>query len=261
MAPRVSSLYASTRADNGCWRCSNRADSLLDHATTIMSIIINSNGCPGSYFSICSVGTTFGKSIYFTLQKKTMRADKRIPFNRASSHVIVKCISRHAENALCLLWSVIEFRNLFIKICQYLLLANPPAFGIATVPAHAVEAGSQGNIATGVIYQQDGSSLTIKNLTAFAGGQDAPTTHYVQDADRADAIAAAKASVEAKKPTAGLLVRPCTEAVKQSETRVTVQVVCQYAIYRAPTNTQVLSVLQVQGSSIVLRIRKVVLPQ
>ena len=48
---------------------------------------------------------------------------------------------------------------------------NPPAYGIATIAAHAVTSGIRGNIAANAINQIYGSSLYIRNLTAFTGGK------------------------------------------------------------------------------------------
>lgn len=137
--------------------------------------------------------------------------------------------------------------------------ANPPAFGVATVPAHTVEAGSQSNVAAGAIYQDDSSSLIIRNLVSFTGGKDASTVHVVQGSDRDAAIAEVKARVEAERPTSELLARPCTETVRQTETQVTVQLDCQYVLYHVLSGARVLSV-HVEGNTVIVRLQTVVWP-
>lgn len=137
--------------------------------------------------------------------------------------------------------------------------ADLPVLGIATVPAHVAEAGSQGNLTRGAIHQADGGSLVIKNLTAFTGGSETHTIHIVQEGDKEAAVAVAKAKVEAEKPTTGLLAQPCSEALQQSETQVIAQLVCQYVTYRAPAGARVLSA-HVEGGTVVVRLQTIVLP-
>ena len=62
---------------------------------------------------------------------------------------------------------------------------GPPAFGIASVPAHAVSAGTSGNIAALTLDQRccSSGSLFAKNLTPFSGGQDPQTYTVVQQSD------------------------------------------------------------------------------
>lgn len=137
--------------------------------------------------------------------------------------------------------------------------ANLPAPGVATVPAHALPAGSQGNIAVDAIYQADGGDIVIKNLVPFTSGQEARTMHVVQESDREATITEAKARVEAEKPTSGLLARPCTETVQQSETHVTVRLDCQYVTYQIPAGARVLSA-RVEGKTVLVQLQTIVQP-
>jgi hypothetical protein len=50
--------------------------------------------------------------------------------------------------------------------------ANPPSLGQVTVSAHAINAGSSGNIQALDINATVSSTLFVKNLSAFSGGQD-----------------------------------------------------------------------------------------
>lgn len=94
--------------------------------------------------------------------------------------------------------------------------AHLPSVGVATVPAHVVQAGSQGNIQAGAIDQDYGSSLTIKNLSAFQGGRDASTEQIITSADTQKALAEARGQLTRRRP-GGLLVRPCTEQTAQAD--------------------------------------------
>ncbi len=134
---------------------------------------------------------------------------------------------------------------------------NPPSDGIATVSAHAIVAGSQGNIPVYSVNQQDGSNITIKNLTAFSGGQDARTEHYVTSQDRQTALETARAQLTAKKQ-AGMQIKPCRETVKQAFLTLAVSWACQFVRYSLPHGVQVLSV-QLSGTDVKVRV-KVPLP-
>jgi len=65
---------------------------------------------------------------------------------------------------------------------------NPPAFGMATVVAHAAVAGTNGNIAPFAINQTYGVSLYVRNLTAFTGGRDGQRFHFVAKSDVFNAV-------------------------------------------------------------------------
>ncbi len=139
--------------------------------------------------------------------------------------------------------------------------SNGETFGRATVAAHAVQPGAAGNIAARDVDVTEGTSLYLKNPTAFSGGRDARTERYATGADTDNALAAArsKAKQEIAATHHGVLVK-CTETAHLETTRATVSWACQYATYNAPAGVQVLSA-QVQGTSVVLRVREVVLPQ
>ncbi len=137
--------------------------------------------------------------------------------------------------------------------------ANLPSLGMATVPAHAVAAGSQGNIQAGQINQDYGTAVTIKNLSAFQGGQDAYTEQFVTAEDTVKARESAKEQAAAKIPI-GLLARPCTAQTAQGGNVLTVTWSCQYVTYTAPANLKVLSA-HVEGKNVILQVSAVVLPR
>ncbi len=61
---------------------------------------------------------------------------------------------------------------------------NPPLFGVITVSAHTLQAGSRGNMAA---LDIDGlccaAGVAVKNTTGFSGGQDAQTFTTIRQAD------------------------------------------------------------------------------
>lgn len=132
--------------------------------------------------------------------------------------------------------------------------ANAPTFGVAQVAAHAVVAGAAGNVAAATIHQQDGSSLVIKNLAAFSGGQDGHTETFVTDDDHARALMSARKQVAAQQPI-GLLAKPCSETDTRAAASITVQLGCQLVTYNAPTGVKIVSVVGVEGQSVVLRVQ------
>lgn len=137
--------------------------------------------------------------------------------------------------------------------------ANAPTFGVAQVAAHAVTAGAAGNIAAASVRQEDGSSLVIKNLASFSGGQDARTITYVTGQDVHNAAATARAQIAAQQPV-GLLPRPCTEQSQQSLMALTLTWNCQYVTYKAPPGVTPIGV-SVQGDRVILTVRVAKVPR
>jgi hypothetical protein len=134
--------------------------------------------------------------------------------------------------------------------------ANPPALGTAIVPAHALVAGKQGNILAGAINQTYGNALYLKNLTAFAGGQDASTKQYVTTADQMKALGTARHWLRVRQ-LPGLLVQPCTEQTRHHSLTLWVIWACKYVTYQIPKQGQILSV-RFSGDRVFLTIRSVV---
>jgi Baseplate J-like protein len=68
---------------------------------------------------------------------------------------------------------------------------NPPDYGQTSVSAHALHAGSGGNIPAFDINEACcGASVLAKNLAAFSGGQDERSFHIVSQADIHDVVSA-----------------------------------------------------------------------
>ncbi|HEU5378566.1 MAG TPA: hypothetical protein VFV38_24355 [Ktedonobacteraceae bacterium] len=133
--------------------------------------------------------------------------------------------------------------------------AHLPTPGKASVSAHAVHPGASGNIVSDAIQAMYGPDIEIRNISAFTGGQDTYTKSYATHEDQQKALDTARQQLTIKRPV-GLLARPCTETVKQSESSVSVSWQCQYAMYQAPRGVQVLSV-HVSGNKVILTVRVV----
>jgi hypothetical protein len=65
-------------------------------------------------------------------------------------------------------------------------------YGYAVVPAHSLISGSSGNIPAYAINQVEGSSVYIRNLSAFSGGHDSYSVQYVTAQDKQAALVSAR---------------------------------------------------------------------
>lgn len=118
--------------------------------------------------------------------------------------------------------------------------ADPPSFGVASVPAHAVQPGAAGNIEAYSVDQADGSTITIKNTSAFTGGADASTKIYATAADVNNATTAARQKVEGRS-VKGLMIQPCSEKITPSAGSVRVERTCQTYTYTLPKHLRIIS--------------------
>ncbi len=140
--------------------------------------------------------------------------------------------------------------------------ANLPTLGETSVSAHAIHPGTGGNIAPYALQATYGSAVSIKNLTAFTGGQDAYSEHYTTSQDKAKALNSARTQVQdeqLKQSHRGLLVKPCSEKDTQSQSSVSVTLACLYATFKAPAHVQILFV-RIQGNTVILTIQSVLQP-
>jgi hypothetical protein len=131
--------------------------------------------------------------------------------------------------------------------------ANLPIPGVATVPASAVVPGSQGNIPPEAIQAAYGSSIEIKNLAAFTGGQDALTRAVITPQDRNTALSTARTQLAAKRPI-GLQSHPCSENVSQQSSTIVVTWSCQYVTYQVPTGVDIRSV-RLSGAYVMVTVK------
>jgi len=126
-------------------------------------------------------------------------------------------------------------------------------YGVAYVSAHALIRGQSGNIPAYSINRVEGSSVYIRNLTAFQGGRDAYSVKYVTAPDRQAALDKARQHLAVV--SAGLHY-PCFERINGA---VRVTWLCQFLIYHIPAYMHVTGV-RLQGKNLVLTVWFVVRP-
>lgn len=136
----------------------------------------------------------------------------------------------------------------------YVPAGNPPNFGIATVQAHAALAGVQGNIAAWAINQSFGVALYIRNLSAFHGGKDAYSVQVVTEKDIQIATNTARATAQKylslRKDN---LASPCTESVKQTNSKIFLTWACQFYTFSIPARFHITS-FQLIGRNVVVAV-------
>jgi len=128
---------------------------------------------------------------------------------------------------------------------------NPPNFGIATISAHSVIQGKQGNIQGNTINQVIGSSLYVRNTSLFNGGRDAYSISYTTPQDRLMALSKARATLSYLVPQA-MLDAPCKEDNHSvGADKLVVAWACQYVSYTPPVFFKIVGV-EVKGKNVVL---------
>jgi hypothetical protein len=96
----------------------------------------------------------------------------------------------------------------------YVPPGSADGYGYATVPAHALISGKQGNIPALAINSVEGSSLYIRNLSPFTGGHDAYTVPVVTAKDKQAAFTTAHALLAPQAARIrAILAKPCSESV------------------------------------------------
>jgi len=134
----------------------------------------------------------------------------------------------------------------------YVPPGSADGYGYATVQAHALISGKQGNIPALAINSVIGSSLYIRNLSAFSGGRDSysVTVVTVQDKQTAQITARNLLATEA----VGLHY-PCQEIVNKQVSIVNLFVTwrCQFVTYHIPAFYHVTGV-KITGKYLVLAV-------
>ncbi len=107
---------------------------------------------------------------------------------------------------------------------------NANGYGWAQVQAHAVVVGKQGNVSPYSINSVVGSSVYVRNLSAFSGGRDAYSVKYTTAQDRREALMKARAQLVSM--TSGLHY-PCKES---QFVGASLQIIwrCQFVTYQLP---------------------------
>jgi hypothetical protein len=113
---------------------------------------------------------------------------------------------------------------------------NANGYGYATVSAHAAIPGKSGNIPALAVDTVEGSSVYVRNLTAFTGGHDAHSVRFVTAQDKQTALAYTRQHLTTL--SAGLHY-PCLETIRGA---VIVTWRCQFVTYRLPAYMHVTGV-------------------
>jgi hypothetical protein len=121
----------------------------------------------------------------------------------------------------------------------YVPAGSADGYGYARAAAHALIPGKDGNFSTLAINAVIGSSLYIRNLSAFSGGRDAYSVTYVTEQDRQTAIKQARSQLTT---TVIGLHYPCTENLSGVSTKMAVTWHCQFVTYHVPSYMRVLRV-------------------
>jgi hypothetical protein len=110
---------------------------------------------------------------------------------------------------------------------MYVPQASANGFGLSTVPAHLLTSGI--NLPTLSINEVIGSSLFIRNLSAFTGGHPAYTVNFTTPQDKELSL------MKSRYLLASLVTGfhyPCTEQVSGA---ITVIWRCQFVTYKVPS--------------------------
>lgn len=138
----------------------------------------------------------------------------------------------------------------------YVPAGNADGYGKATVLAHAVMSGQQGNLPPLAINTVIGSSVYIRNLSAFTGGQDVYSVKYVTEQDRQSALAQARSQLVNE--VTGLHY-PCMEATTVA-IKIKITWRCQFVTYIVPPYMHVYSV-HLEGKNLVVDVVFTPLPR
>jgi hypothetical protein len=143
----------------------------------------------------------------------------------------------------------ITVQNVTTDKAVYVPPGNANGYGYATVSAHALVSGKDGNFATLAINQVIGSSVYIRNLSAFTGGQDAYSVKYATAQDKHTALLRAQGILLSK--SSGLHY-PCAES--EMETKMKTEYVtwrCMFVSYHIPAFYHVTGV-RLMGKNLII---------
>jgi hypothetical protein len=137
--------------------------------------------------------------------------------------------------------------SLVTETAVFVPAGSANGYGFATVAAHALMSGKAGNIPAYAINTVEGSSVYIRNLTAFRGGSDAYSVKFATPQDRQTALAQARQHLAVV--STGLHY-PCSETVSGA---LSVTWRCQFITYHIPAFYHVTAV-KISGRSLVVAV-------
>lgn len=139
-------------------------------------------------------------------------------------------------------------QNVVTDTAVYVPPGNANGYGRATVSAHATLSGQSGDFTTLAINQVIGSSVYIRNLSAFIGGRDAYSVKFATPQDKQTALLRAQGILLSK--SSGLHY-PCKEVSSRNSGTINVIWRCQFVMYHIPSYMHVSSV-QLIGDQVVV---------
>jgi VCBS repeat-containing protein len=127
---------------------------------------------------------------------------------------------------------------------------TPPTDGYVTVSAQSLQTGVKGNIAAYDVSDVFSSSITVKNLTVFTGGQDERNYHYVTRSDVTKTASPLQSSLHISmqgalqsqlQPSEQLSILPCSPTITPNhnvgdeaiQVKVTVSETCSAVAYNS----------------------------
>jgi hypothetical protein len=115
-------------------------------------------------------------------------------------------------------------------------------YGVATVPARAVQAGKLGNIQTLAVNAVYGTALYVRNLTPFTGGHDRYSVTFATTQDKNTAYITARNLLALQKAQiAAYLAKPCREDLLTASSKMVVSLACQFAFFKVPSYMRVVT--------------------
>jgi hypothetical protein len=114
----------------------------------------------------------------------------------------------------------------------YVPPGNANGYGWAQVEAHALVSGKEGNFATLAINQVIGSSVYVRNLSAFSGGRDSYSVNVITDQDKQTALTKALKILAVQ---INGLHYPCQELYLQNALQIKITWRCIFVTYSVPS--------------------------
>jgi hypothetical protein len=123
-------------------------------------------------------------------------------------------------------------------------------FGYAVVTAHVLLSGKSGNIPAYAINQVEGSSVYIRNLSAFSGGRDSYSVKFITSNDRNTALSNIRDMLSSK--ITGLHY-PCSENHIADAHKMVVTWHCLFVRYNVPSYMHVTGV-RLAGKNVIVAV-------
>jgi hypothetical protein len=141
-------------------------------------------------------------------------------------------------------------QNVMADRAVYVPAGSANGYGYATVSAHTLISGHGGNLSPYSINSVIGSSVYIRNLSAFSGGYDSYSVKYVTAQDRQTALLEAQQALTLQ---INGLHYPCRELYSQNALQIKVAWRCQFVTYQLPSFMHITGVT-ISGSNLIINV-------